>query len=348
LNFSTRILRTVGARQTAGGPAILLSAVSFILAISILAAFVFEFVMCREFLDFLFPKGRSVNVVGRIAPESGRTERILIFSGHHDSAYEFTWASRLKIGYYLAVAVIFWGVIAISVKTGLHALGLALGGERLLNLGAIGRLNLLVPIAPSLILAFFFLGSGKNGGTVPGAADNLSGSMVAVSLGRLLKENHDFIPDDTEIRIISFGCEEAGMRGAKRYVKRHLGELKEKNAEVCNFEVVADPVVTILTSDCNGFVRNSLEVVEGLAAAARAAGVPHRVRPFPFGGAGTDACAFSEAGIKASCLLPVVYPRHLIRFYHQPADNWDVLTPEPLVNALKVSLEWVRSHAPAP
>jgi hypothetical protein len=44
----------------------------------------------------------------------------------------------------------------------------------------------------------------------------------------------------------------------------------------------------------------------------------------------------------------VRYPWNLIRFYHQPADNWDILTPEPLINTLKIAIGWIGSGARQP
>ena len=83
---------------------------------------------------------------------------------------------------------------------------------------------------------------------MPGAADNLSASAVAVALCRFLVDNPSQIPEDTEIRFISFGSEEAGLRGSRRYVARHLDELKRLDARVLNYEIVAYPVISILTS----------------------------------------------------------------------------------------------------
>ena len=74
---------------------------------------------------------------------------------------------------------------------------------------------------------------------------------------RFLVENPAYIPDDTEIRFITFGSEEAGLRGSRRYVERHLDELKRLEARMLNYEIIAYPVISILNSDVNGTVRNS-------------------------------------------------------------------------------------------
>ena len=66
---------------------------------------------------------------------------------------------------------------------------------------------------------------------------------------RFLAKNPSCIPPGTEIRFVSFGSEEAGLRGSRRYVERHLDELKRLDARLLNFEMVAHPEISILTSD---------------------------------------------------------------------------------------------------
>jgi hypothetical protein len=83
-------------------------------------------------------------------------------------------------------------------------------------------------------------------------------------------------------------------------------------------------------------------MVNSLVAAAERAGVPYRVQPGPAGAAGTDAGAFSRAGLKAATLMPFQMPQQLVAFYHQTWDRPEVLSIEPLWNVLKLALEWVR------
>jgi Zn-dependent M28 family amino/carboxypeptidase len=157
---------------------------------------------------------------------------------------------------------------------------------------------------------------------------------------RFLVKNPSYIPDDTEIRLISFGSEEAGVRGSRRYVKRHLEELRRLEARVLNFETVAHPEIVILTSDSNGTVKNSPEMVKSVVAAAERAGVPYKVKSAIIG-VGGDAGPFSQAGLQAMTLLPFQMPQQWVSFYHQKWDTPEVLTIEPLLNVLKLTIEWV-------
>jgi aminopeptidase YwaD len=224
----------------------------------------------------------------------------------------------------------------------IQLVGLIIGNAGVVHIGTLGWVMLAYPILPSVIFALFFNMGRKNGGTVPGAVDNLSACALAVVLCRFLVKKPAYIPPDTEIRFISFGSEEAGVRGARRYVERHLDELKRLDARVLNIEMVAHPEIAILTTDVNGTVKNSPEMVESVVAAALRARVPFRVQSASFGGPGCDGAPFSQAGLKALTLLPFKMPQQMVAFYHQKWDSPEILTIEPLLNVLKLALEWVR------
>ncbi len=316
------------------------------LALSLLTVLtgVFQFVLYYEFAEPIFKKKTSINVVGSLRkPGTKNATRLLILGGHHDSALEMTWLRFLGYGYYIAVATLFVGFAVMMAMGAIQFIGTLSGNAGTIETGTLGWKTLAYPIIPSIIFAAFFSRGCKGGGVVPGASDNLSASALAVALCRFLVKHPSFIPEDTEIRFVSFGSEEAGLRGSRRYVERHLDELKRLDARLLNFETVAHPMVTIFTSDVNGTAKNDPSMVKSVADAAARAGVPHKVEPFPFGGGGTDAGSFSQAGLKATTILPFKIPGQMVKFYHQKWDTPDVLTIEPYMNVLKIAFEWVSS-----
>jgi hypothetical protein len=305
--------------------------------------FILEFFLSHEVLDPLFPKKGSINVVGTLRkPGTRDMKRLLILSGHHDSALENTWLRFLGYGFYFLSAIFFIGSITLVVMCLIQLVGVITGNTNLVRFGTLGWVILVFPIVPSIIYAAFLTRGKKNGGTVPGAADNLSASAVAVAMCRFLVKNPSYIPADTEIRFISFGSEEAGLRGSRRYVARHLDELKRLDTRLLNYEVVAHPEIAILTSDVNGTVKHSPELVKSVIAAAQRAGVPYKMGSASLG-AGSDAAPFSRAGLKATTLLPFKVPQQMVAFYHQEWDTPEILTIEPLLNVLKLTFEWVRN-----
>jgi hypothetical protein len=315
------------------------------LVFSILAPlpFFLEFVLNFELVDPFFKKKLSVNVIGRLLlPGTKEVKRLLILSGHHDSAPENTWLRLLGYGFIPATATWIIGTITVLTMSAIQLTGIITGDANVVRIGTLGWVLLAYPVAPSIIFAMFFTRGRKDGGTVPGAADNLSASALAVAMCRFLVKNPAYIPADTEIRFVSFGSEEAGLRGSRRYVARHLDELKRLDARLLNFETVAHPEIGVLTSDVNGTVKNSPEMVKSVVAAAERAGVPYKVKS-AFLGEGSDAGSFSQAGLKATTLLPFKVPQQWVAFYHQKWDGPEILTIEPLLNVLKLAFEWVRS-----
>ncbi len=315
------------------------------LAFSILSIVlvILEYVRYSEFVDPLFKKKQSVNVIGTLRrPETESVKRLLILSGHHDSAWENTWIGSLGYGFYVTVPTILIGLITMLAMSIVQLAGMIIDSADIVRIGTLHWGMLVYPIGPAVIFAMFFNRGRKNGGTVPGAADNLSASALAVAMCRFLVGNPSYIPADTEIRFISFGSEEAGLRGSRRYVERHLDELKRLDVRLLNVEMVAHPEIAILTSDVNG-VKNSPEMVVSVVAAADRAGVPYKVKPYPTGGGGSDAGSFSQAGLKAATLLPFNVPQQIVAFLHQKGDGPEVLTIEPLSNVLKLAFEWIRN-----
>jgi hypothetical protein len=305
--------------------------------------FVLEFVLGFEVIDPFCRKKKSVNVIGTLRnPQTKNVKRVLLLGGHHDSAPENTWLRFLGYGFFIFSGIFLIGTITMLVVSILQLTGVVLGNDGIVRAGTLGWVLLAFPIAPSIVFLLFQNRGWKNGGNVPGAVDNLSASAVVVALCRFLVKNSSFIPADTEIRFVSFGSEEVGLRGSRRYVARHLDELKILEARLLNFEMIAYPEIGILTGDGNGTLKNPPELVKGAIAAAERAGVPYRVSPATFG-TNTDAASFTKAGLKALTLFPFKFPQQTVAFYHTNRDQPGVMTIEPLFNVLKLALEWVNS-----
>ena len=304
--------------------------------------FIFEFILGFELVDPFFKKKQSVNVIGTLRKPGNRdVKRLLILSGHHDSAPENTWLRFLGYGFFILSTTWLIGFITMLVISIVQLIGMVMGNAEIVRIGTMRWGILAYPIVPSVVFGLFFNRGRKNGGTVPGAADNLSACALAVTMCRFLVKNPSYIPDDTEIRFISFGSEEAGCRGSQRYVERHLDELKWMDARLLNFETVAHPEMTILTSDANGTLKNSPEMVKSVVMAAERAGIPYKMMS-AYLGVRNDSGSFSQVGLKAATLLSFKVPQQMVAFYHQKWDDPEILTIEPLLNVLKLTLEWVR------
>jgi hypothetical protein len=311
------------------------------IAVFIVMILVAEFILQREFIDGLFPKKPSENIIGIVKPISSRKpNRILIFGGHHDSALQFNYLHHFKLGYFVAEGILIFGVCIFAVGLFLRWIMLmfALPWNWLVT-GFPWYVGVFLPLC--VFIGFTFTEREQNGGSVPGAIDNLSAVSILLVIGRILKRHPEILPADTEIRLVSFGCEEAGTRGSRAYVRAHEAELRAADAVFVNIESICDPEIEIFTGDRNGTIRNSPDIVRRLAQAAEAVRAPNRISPFPFAGGGTDALPFREKGIRAACLFGMKIPSQMVQFYHQPSDTYDKVNPTALEHATQIAVEFI-------
>jgi Peptidase family M28 len=341
------VILNIYTGHNGGSSAWITSIAALIFSIIAPLMFVLEFLLSLEVFDPLFKQRQSINVIGKLRkPGAQDVKHLLILSGHHDSAPENRWLRCMGVGFYIFSAIYLIELIVMIVINLIQWAGLIIGSETVVRLGTVGWVMLVFLVTPSIIYVLFLNRGKKNGGVVPGAADNLSACATVVATCRFLVRNPTYIPTDTEIRFITFGSEEAGLRGSRRYVKRHLEELKRLDTQVLNYEVIAHPEISILTSDVNGMVKNSPEMVTSVVSAAERAGVPYKSRAATIG-ACNDSAPFSREGVKALTILLFKIPQQQFAFYHQDRDTPEVLSIEPFVNALKLTLEWVRKDGEA-
>lgn len=308
-------------------------ALSLLLDAAALSVWYFQLVRYKAFLDPFFPKTTSCNVYGRIKPK-GKVRRRVILSGHADASCEWRYGHLTpRLLPYIIMG--FLGGLVVLVL--LHVLGFAAWSAGGAFAGAatwLGSLQLL--LFPSVALAVFFNNIAV---TVPGANDNLSGVFTAVGIARHLKESGNPL-QNTELGIAILGSEEAGLRGAKDFARRHKAECEDVETIVIVLDTFRDlDHFCVYNRDMNGTVRHDAGVCRLLQAAGKECGLS---LPFAtvFLGA-SDASAFTQAGWRAA-LLSAMDPRPA-DYYHNRRDNWDNMDEECLRNAIAVVCTLVRT-----
>jgi len=306
-----------------------------------------EFFNYREFIDPLFRKRESQNVIGKFKPNHD-VHKIIIFSSHMDSAIEF---KLLKLLGWKFILLAFGGIFVMLmwlILSFFNLLFITIGFLTLKTIFLYVVLWTLIIGSPCLIGLFFFVPIGDKGNIVPGAVDNLSSCAVLQGIGRYLKVHRDILPKNAEIRLISFGCEEAGLRGAYRYAETHFEELKEKSAIIFNMDGLE-------TSD--GFhaieyepttrTHHSEEVIKKIIKAGEVVGV--EIKRFGAGklektlgrlSGGSDAAAFSKAGLKAGFLNSADW-KNRSNYYHQSTDTLDKIKAGTLEKALEICIAFL-------
>ncbi|OHT05378.1 putative aminopeptidase [Tritrichomonas foetus] len=279
-----------------------------------------EFFMYRELCDPIFESGSSSNIIGVIKPV-GEVKRVAIFNGHTDSMWQ--WQFNYLGGGHLLVLVIVFTVGGMLVF-------------ELLQIFYFKEFQNWIAILQICWLPWYLLiGYFTNFKTcVEGANDNLTGCVTAMAVAKYLKDNNIRL-QNTEVRIVLTGCEEAGLRGAKRYAAAH--PVASENAEVAFFcfDTIRDlDSMAVYNKDMTGTVSHDMRVCNIMKRAGELGGLD---LPFAtvFCGS-TDAAAMTQAGFPAgsfAALNPTPAD-----YYHTVRDNIQNLEPIALGHSIDVAM----------
>lgn len=308
-----------------------------VLTVFSVSMFIFEFLFYREYVDFLFPKRVSRNVYAAKAP-TGEVKRRIIFGGHADASYEWTYSlhGQIKtlgpvifgaIGGMFFVAVT---SVAITIKSVIGGAASIDGVWRVL-----GIINMC--FIPFVFAIIKFLNYKV---VVDGANDNLSACYASMAV---LKEmtDADFRFENTEVGCLISGSEEAGLRGAKAFATKHEKEMKEIETVFISLDTMHEiEQLQVYTQGCTGTVRDSEAVGDLLHEAGVNVGYDMpRAELYP---GAVDAEAFSIHGIRACGFCGVNHnPK---TYYHTRLDSADNINPKCIRIAADVCLEAARLY----
>jgi len=196
---------------------------------------------------------------------------------------------------------------------------------------------LLLLLAASVPLHLFLFLHIISDRPVVGANDNLSGVAVCSALAGYLADSANR-PRHTSVWLASFGCEEIGTRGSKRFIRRHRQEIR--NARVLNLDMVGEQGCRLwaVTKEKVNLIPLSGDMVDLVLEAGRRSGVPLRAGPVMFF---TDAMPFAQAGIRATSLISLD-DRGVSRTHHWRGDTPEKLDYELMRDCFRVCVEVIR------
>lgn len=298
------------------------------------ALIIFELLRYREFVDALFPAAEGANVIGIMRPRGAVTRRVIV-SAHQDSAYEFNLWFFLKNAA-VPIMVIGFAAVFVPLIGGLakSVAGRAAGSHVFDVIGYI-----CMGLYPIVGLNLFF----HTYSVVPGAMDDLAGISVLNGVGSALadaqREGQPLL-EQTEVVLLATSSEEAGLRGAKRYVSAHRHELGNvPSYALCVDGVYDERFLTVVHGELFTGARHDARLVTLATAVASQHGWPMREHTIPLGA--TDATPFSLAGVPALCLLCQDASR-LVPNYHTRLDTIEYVRPQSLVVMLQLVLDMMQ------
>ncbi|MCM1484652.1 MAG: M28 family peptidase, partial [Faecalibacterium sp.] len=315
-----------------------LAAVPPILILFSILMFLFEFLFYAEFVDFLFPKKVSRNVYAVRKPQ-GTLKRRIIFGGHADAANEWTYSlhGQMKTlapvmgGSIIGMFVIF----VITLSRFLHSF--TLGFVPVIS-GAWKVLGIIMLIFVPFIFCMYFFINWRV--VVDGANDNLSACYIAMGVLKEMADN-DFRFENTEVCCLITGSEEAGLRGAKAFAKKHKDELTAVETVVITMDTMREiEQLQIYTQGCTGTVKDSEAVGDLLHDAGLANSIDMK-RADVYPGA-VDAEGFSKHKIRACGFCGVNHDPKT--YYHTRKDTWTNINEECIDLSLDICLEAARLY----
>lgn len=316
-------------RHVVDGPA--LAVISVIITLFALSCLIVEFLMYREYIDFLFPKKISRNVMARRKP-IGQVKKRIIFCGHTDAANEWTYSLHGGIKSLAPVmGGSIGGLIAISIFNIIWLIYDLAGGAYISKFWmVIGIIELI--LIPFFIAIMFFINWKV---VVDGANDNLTADFISMGVLKEMADNNKRY-QNTEVCCLLTGSEEAGLRGAVAYAKRHEKELKEVETIVIAMDTMREiEQLQIYTQGCTGTQKNSNAVGELLYEAGVNCGIEMKETDI-YPGA-VDAEGFSRYGIESVGFCGVNHDPKT--YYHTRLDTADNISEECINLSLDICLE---------
>jgi len=311
---------------------------ALILCVLAFIPLLFEFLMYKEFDDFLFPKQTSHNMIATKKPK-GETKQRIVLVGHSDSQFEWT-LNYLIGGLQAKLGVEIPAVVGLVVDTAFAVLCIIVGkGGAAKDIESARGLFIALFVVSCVFIpfeiAFLFFQSWTK--SVPGASDNLSGCYAGMATIKALSEaGIEF--ENTEVVMICSGSEEAGLRGAKAYAKAHEQELKDLPTAVIAIDTFRDlEDMAVYDRDLSGTVQHDWGVKHLVQNAAKNCGFDLPFASIYVGG--SDAAAFTQRGIKATGFAAMNPDPP--RYYHTRLDTPENLRPEAISAGIEILCETI-------
>lgn len=297
-----------------------------------------EFLMYKQFCDVLYKKIEGHNLLGVRKP-TGEVKKRIIISGHIDAAYQWRHIYYGKKFPLMTVGMA-WTIVSAIASFVISAVTII---AQFVDMGAFGEFlkdysyyfHFVTVIG--MISLFCFVDFKT---ISPGANDNLTGTYAAVTALRMLDmAGVEF--ENTEVCAMITDGEEAGLRGCKQWAKDHYDEYVNSGVEtavLCVDTLTDLEYLNVYNRDMTGTVKHDPKFSQLVMDSAIEAGHDDLKFANVFFGS-SDAAAFSQAGITATCLAAM--DPAPADYYHNRRDSYDRLVPEAIKTGYEVILSTI-------
>lgn len=302
----------------------------------------FEFLLYKQFTDVLYPKVTGHNLIAtRKATEE--TKKRIVINGHIDSAFE------CRHTYYGKG----WGMTPLMAGSIVSLITSAVLSSISTVTELMGKRNAFTDFVSdkgylfhfftvlNMITLYFFIDFKR---VVPGANDNLTGTMAAATALKMLDEAGIKFKNTEVVAMITDG-EEAGLRGAKQFAKDHYKDFVKSGVEtsVLCVDTLADfDYMNVYNRDMSGTVKHDPKFCKLVMDSAKEAGYDGLEFANVFFGS-SDAAAFSQEGISATCLAAM--DPAPADYYHNRRDSFDRLEPRTIEAGLDIIMASILNFA---
>ncbi len=296
----------------------------------------FQFGQYRQLLDPFLPKKESCNIYARWTPSGRNITQRIILCGHADSAYEMRYNQWGKHYIKIMVLLMIICMLTLLLFSILFSYEYFKGEELSFIPEGIRKLTILLGIIYGLIALSFI----KFSHVVPGANDNLSGSITAIEVFKWYSK-HPLEIQNTEIVCLITGSEEAGLRGAMAFVQQHKEEMQNIPTVVVAVDTLGDfAELGVVIRDLNGLLPHHRGAISLLYQAGLDCGIT--LKPITVFLGSSDATAFTRAGIPATGL--VAMDPAPASYYHTRYDTVEAMNEETLSTGLTILIQAVKNY----
>jgi len=294
-----------------------------------------QFVLYLEIVDFMFPKKTSHNLTAIKRPK-GEVKRRILFNGHPDVAHEWTMSYLISGDAFVAHFVI--SMIGIAALVGISIASIVVQGGVKPAVADEGLPMIMGLVC--LIFVPFWIAMYRMWNTsviVDGANDNLTGCYMGIAV---LKALHDegIELENTEVGVLISGSEEAGLRGARAWAKRHgsNGDYKDVETLIYAYDTLREgKFLCVNKKDINSTVNADKHASELFYNAAKSIDITCSYGSVPLGA--TDSAAFNKGGYQA---VGITALDHKLRnYYHTRYDTYDNMDKQCLSDCYKVTIK---------